>query len=192
VAACYLPFVVRDGAAVLGFLPNYFEERFNMGAAAFLIAAFQGAGLDPNRALLLLTLCALGTLALIMMCSPAQEGEQAVRRSIWLMGAFTLLTQNLFSWYMLWMLPLVALFLVPGLHLRHFSLPRADGWSGWWLFCGLVALSYSFFLAWRPLPWAIWAQFLPLYLLLLVDLARRGQRYFVRSGLWARYLAHYR
>jgi alpha-1,6-mannosyltransferase len=181
VILCYLPFVVSNGAAVLGFLPNYFEERFNMGAATFLITAFNALGLDPNRSLLLLTLFVLGLLALFMARNPAQDGEQAVRRSIWLIGAFTLLTQNLFSWYMLWMLPLVALFVEPGLRLSYVSLPRLNGWTGWWLFCGLVVLSYSFFLAWRPVPWAIWAQFVPLYLLLFVDLARRGRIYFVQS-----------
>jgi alpha-1,6-mannosyltransferase len=176
VALCYLPFVVSNGAAVLGFLPSYFGERFNMGAATLLITAFQAAGLDPNRSLLLLTLLVLAVLALFMVRNPAQDGEQAVRRAIWFMGAFTLLTQNLFSWYMLWMLPLVALFLECGLRLRYVSLPRLNAWSGWWLFCGLVALSYSFFLAWRPLPWALWAQFLPLYLLLLADLATKALR----------------
>ncbi|MEJ2560203.1 MAG: hypothetical protein P8186_29115, partial [Anaerolineae bacterium] len=50
---------------------------------------------------------------------------------------------------------------------------RADSWSGWWLFCGLVALSYTFFLDWRPIPAATWAQYLPLYMFLLIDLVRR-------------------
>ena len=70
---------------------------------------------------------------------------------------------------MLWLLPLLALFVRPG---RLLGL-RADAWTGWWLFCGLVALSYTFFLRWKPVPAAIWAQYLPLYMVLLVDLARR-------------------
>ncbi len=80
--------------------------------------------------------------------------EGAVRRSIWLIGAFTLLTQNLFSWYMLWLLPLLALFLKPGCLLGV----RADAWTGWRLFCGLVALSYTFFIGWRPVLSALLAQ----------------------------------
>jgi hypothetical protein len=60
---------------------------------------------------------------------------------------------------MLWLLPLLALFIRPG---RLLGL-RADAWTGWWLFCGLVALSYTFFLGWKPVPAAIWAQYLPLY-----------------------------
>ena len=42
------------------------------------------------------------------------DGETALRRSLWMIGAFTLLTQNLFSWYLLWLLPLVAVFVQPG------------------------------------------------------------------------------
>jgi hypothetical protein len=78
------------------------------------------------------------------------------------------LTQNLFSWYLLWLLPLVALFVRPG---RLLGL-RADGWTGWWLFCGLVALSYTFFVQWEPVPAALWAEFAPLYALLLWDAGR--------------------
>jgi hypothetical protein len=78
------------------------------------------------------------------------------------------LTQNLFSWYMLWLLPLVALFVRPG---RLMGL-RADAWTGWWLFCGLVALSYTFFIRWEPVPAALWVQFVPLYGLLLWDAGR--------------------
>ncbi|MGD9046860.1 MAG: hypothetical protein PVF77_02300, partial [Anaerolineae bacterium] len=66
------------------------------------------------------------------------------------------------------LLPLVALFVRPG---RLLGL-RADAWTGWWLFCGLVALSYTFFIRWEPVPAALWAQFVPLYGLLLWDAGR--------------------
>jgi hypothetical protein len=68
---------------------------------------------------------------------------------------------------MLWLLPLVALFLRPGRLLGF----RAGAWTGWWLFCGLVALSYTFFVSWRPVRWALWAQFIPLAVFLIYDAA---------------------
>jgi hypothetical protein len=70
---------------------------------------------------------------------------------------------------MLWLLPLIALFLQPGKFLGL----RLDAWAGWWWFCGLVGLSYLFFIRWRPVPWALAAQFWPLYAFLLIALFRR-------------------
>jgi hypothetical protein len=182
VVACYAPFVLRDGRQVLGFLPVYFNERFNLGLAALLIPQLKAWGIDPDLGILALTLAVLAALGLWMILRPAADGETALRRSIWLIGAFTLLTQNLFSWYMLWALPLAAIFVQPG---RLLGL-RADAWTGWWLFCGLVALSYTVFITGRPQPWAAWAQYLPLYTLLLVDAARRLRQRWPAGGERAR------
>ncbi|MGD8627422.1 MAG: hypothetical protein PVJ34_23010, partial [Anaerolineae bacterium] len=165
---CYLPYLLTSGSNVLGYLPQYFGERFNMGLARLLIPTLHDLGVEPTRGLLILTLGILGAIGLLMVLRPAASGEAAVRRSIWLIGTFTLLTQNLFAWYMLWLLPLVALFVRPG---RLMGL-RADGWTAWWLFGGLVGLSYTFFITWRPVPVALWAQFVPLYGLLLWDAGR--------------------
>lgn len=165
---CYLPYIWTTGPQVLGYLPRYFGERFNMGLASLLIPQLERLGLDPDLGILVFTLGVLALLGLVMILHPAAGGEAAVRRCIWLIGAFTLLTQNLFSWYLLWLLPLVALFVRPG---RLLGL-RADGWTGWWLFCGLVALSYTFFIHWEPVPVMLWAQFAPLYGLLLWDAGR--------------------
>jgi hypothetical protein len=165
---CYLPYLWSSGSRVLGYLPRYFGERFNMGLAGVLVPWLEGAGLDPNLGVLVLTLSVLALVALVIVLRSADSAEAAVRRSVWLIGAFTLMTQNLFSWYLLWLLPLLALFVRPG---RLFGL-RADGWTAWWLFCGLVGLSYTFFLDWRPVPAALWAQFVPLYALLLWDAGR--------------------
>jgi hypothetical protein len=166
--ASYLPAVLRDGAGVIGFLPQYLGERFNMGLAAVLIPGFKALGVNPDRAILILIVVTLAALALWMLLRPAKDGEHALRRCLWMIGAFTLLTQNLFSWYLLWLLPLVATFVQPG---RLLGL-RADAWTGWWLFCGLIALSYTVFITGYPMPWALWAQYLPLYGLLLAGAAR--------------------
>jgi alpha-1,6-mannosyltransferase len=182
VTACYLPYVVASGPQVLGYLPHYFGERFNMGLAGLLIPIFMSLRADPNLGMFILTFITLAALSVWLVLRPAPDALTAVRRCVWLMGAFTLLAQDLFAWYMLWLLPLIALFLQPG---RWLGL-RADAWSGWWLFCGLVALSYTFFIKWQPLPAATWAQFLPLYALLVVDRLRRSfnlRRWIAHSGL---------
>jgi alpha-1,6-mannosyltransferase len=180
-ALCYLPYVVVSGKEAIGYLPNYFRERFNMGLAGELVPRFVRWGIDPHQGMFVLTAGVLIILGMWMVLRPANDGEEAVRRCVWLIGAFTILTQNLFSWYMLWLLPLIAIFLQPG---RLLGL-RADAWTGWWLFCGLVALSYTFFINWRPVRVALWVQFVPLYAFLILD-AFSMLRTSTRSRFWTR------
>jgi hypothetical protein len=170
--AAYLPYVLAYGREVIGFLPNYLREQFNIGPLVkLLLWLFDRAGFDPNRGVSILLLATLALLGLSFALRPAKDEETAVRRCVWLIGACTLLSYNLFSWYLLWLLPLLALFVQSE---RELGL-RADGWTGWWLFSGLIALSYTFFIDWKPIPLPQWLEFLPLYLLLGFDLARRLQ-----------------
>jgi hypothetical protein len=167
--AVYLPYVIAYGREIIGFLPNYLREQFNIGPLPrLLLWLFDRAGFDPNRSVTLLLLASLALIGLVMILRPAPDGQTALRRCIWLIGAYTLLSYNLFSWYLLWLLPLLALFMQPG---RWLGL-KAGAWTGWWLFSGLVALSYTFFLDWKPVPWALWFEFWPFYLLLGLELAR--------------------
>jgi hypothetical protein len=162
VVAGYVPYLLA-GRGVIGFLPRYFGEQFNPGLAALV---HRLAGYFTDETDLVANLLLLGGLALMglfFVLRPAVTPEQAIRRSLWLMGYFALLTHNLMPWYLLWMLPLLALDLRPG---RLLGL-RADALTGWLLFTGLVALSYTFFINWRPLPWVVWVEYVPLYLLLL-------------------------
>lgn len=177
--ACYLPYQVFNRSDVIGFLPKYLREHFNLGPLVdFLFMLFHGFDLDPRLSVrvLLLTILALASLAMAL--RPAVNGETAVRRCIWLIGAYTLLYYNLFSWYLLWLLPLLALFVQPG---RLFGL-RVDAWTGWWLFSGSIALSYSFFIAWKPVPFLQWVEFVPLYLFLLLGLLRRWKDFNLDVG----------
>lgn len=169
-SATYLPYLLIYGSAVIGFLPKYLREQFNAGPLVnTLLSFFYQQGFNPTHNISILLLTILGLIALSMALRPARDGETALRRCLWLIGPVTLLSYNLFSWYLLWLLPLIAIFLQPG---ERFGL-RLDAWTGWWLFSGLIALSYTFFLAWKPIPLAIWVQYIPLYLFLLIDLARR-------------------
>ena len=166
----YVPYVFTSEATVLGYLPRYFEETFNVSPlVSTLNHLLDVINLNiPNR-LIVLSMGAILIAAIWCVLHPASGTEIALRRCILPIGIVTLLSQNLFSWYMLWLLPLTAIFLQPsGKKLKIFALPRMDAWTGWWLFCGLVGLSYTFFIEWKPINAAIQAQFIPLYLILSI------------------------
>lgn len=165
-------FYASQGAGVVGFLPSYFDERFNMGLAgalSFFVERY--TALKPQSVVNGILAVTLAVISLYLVLRPARDGKDAVRRCILPLGAFLLLTQNLFPWYVLGLVPLVALFVRPG----RWGL-RFDAWTGWFLFTGLIALAYTFFIRWRVVEWAIWLQFVPLYFFLVVPPLRRWRR----------------
>jgi len=170
----YLPYTLASGWGVLGFLPRYITEHFNVSPlVSALNYALDGLNLGLPNLLMLLTLGIVFIGAGWALKHPAPDPKTALQRCILPIGVLTLLSQNLFSWYTLWLLPLIAIFLAPSrVSLGILKLPRLDAWTGWWLFCGLVGLSYTFFINWKPVYPAIWAQYLPLYLFLLIDFLR--------------------
>jgi hypothetical protein len=176
----YLPYLSRSGAGVVGFLPGYIRERFNISPLVrWLLGALPGAQIsDAQRSLLLLTFGILVLMSLYMVLRPVMSGEDALRRCLWPIAIVTLLNPNLFSWYLLWLLPLLAIFMQPGQVQWHGQVHRLglrlDAWTGWWLFTGLAALSYTFFIDWKSIPAAIGVQFWPLYTFLAIDVLRRA------------------
>jgi len=167
----YLPYLLGNGSQVLGFLPKYFRENFNISPLVSSLDKFlKWIGLDTSNNLLVLAIFILIIIYCWVVIKPAPDAETALRRCIWPIGTITLLSQNLFSWYMLWLLPLIAIFLQPSVkRLGKWTLLRADSWTGWWLFCGLVGFSYAFFIRWKIVEAAILVQFLPLYAFLLIS-----------------------
>ncbi len=169
----YIPYL-GQGASVMGFLPNYFDERFNMGLAGILtnliekpsapifVALSQAVGGSAPRVVNGMLAVTLLIISIALVVHPLRDARNALRRCVFPIGAFTLLTQNLFPWYMLWLIPLVALFLQRGRFGFCF-----DAWASWFLFTGLVALAYTFFIDWQPLNWAILLEFVPLYAILI-------------------------
>jgi DNA helicase-2/ATP-dependent DNA helicase PcrA len=142
--------------------------RTNSQSRAFE-ESFRRAGI-PYR---LIGLSMGGILVPAIWCvlQPASDAETALRRCIWPIGIVTLFSQDLFAWYMLWLLPLTAIFLKPSnMKWKMLTLPKMDAWMGWWLFCGLVGLSYTFFIKWKPVSFAIQVEFIPLYLILVINL----------------------
>ena len=170
----YLPYVLASGQGVLGYLPRYIEEMFNVSPlVSALNHMFDGFKLGLPNMLIPLALGIILIAAGWAITHPAPDAKTALRRCILPIGVLTLLSQDLFSWYMLWLLPLIAIFLTPSdKSLGFLKFPRLDAWTGWWLFCGLIGLSYTVFINGRPIKAAILAQFLPLYLFLLIDFMR--------------------
>ena len=72
------------------------------------------------------------------------------------LGAYVLLSPTVHPWYLLWVLPFLALFPSPA----------------WVLLSGLIFLAYEVQIGygsegvWREKPWVLWAQYAPFYLLL--------------------------
>jgi alpha-1,6-mannosyltransferase len=173
----YLPYL-SIGTAVLGFLPVYFHQAFNfLTAVPIYILVFQAGG-SPELVINALIMAVLLAIYLFFLFCPAADAETALRRCLWPIGAYTLLTINLYPWYLLWLVPFLTLFLASrqagagGEPTQLAWRLLSSSWTGWWLLSGLIALAYTFYI--RRLPdWvAILVQFIPLYEFLLIDLAR--------------------
>ena len=170
----------------IGFLPQYFDENFNLGLAHAVFDIAKAIGVDRANLANLVTFGGLAILSIIFVLRPAKSGKDALIRCVWLIGWFTLTTQNLFAWYLLWLLPLIAVLVELG---KLFGLKLAP-MSAWLIFSGLIALSYMFFIHWRPVDGALLAEYVPLYVLLALTFVIRLGRLLVRSELAGRWLRH--
>lgn len=180
IALCYLPYTLASGSDVLGYLPLYLPQKFNISPlVAFLTPHLNALKLGAPNILIPLALGIIIIAAAWSALRPAADAQAALRRCLLPIGVITLFSQDLFAWYMLWLLPLIAIFLTPSAStLGSLSLPRLDAWTGWWLFCGLIGLSYTFFIRWMPVSAAIQAEFFPLYAILVLSLL---------ISLWTKY-----
>jgi len=167
----YMPYVFTTETSVFGYLPHYFKETFNISPLVSMLNHFlDGIHLNIPYRLVALSIGIILVVVIWCIFHPAPDAETALRRCVWPIGIVTLFSQDLFAWYMLWLLPLTAIFLQPSnIKWKMFTLPKMDAWGGWWLFCGLVGLSYTFFIKWKPVPSAIQVEFMPLYLILVVN-----------------------
>ncbi|MBI3761240.1 MAG: hypothetical protein HY260_05185 [Chloroflexi bacterium] len=164
----YFPYAIGNASA-LGFLPKYFDENFNMGLARTLFDVTKTFHLPGPTLANAVTFGGLAVMGVVFLLRPPDSPRAVLWRCVWLIGWFTLFTQNLFSWYLLWLIPLIALFLEPGKLLGMKLAPA----SAWLIFTGTSALSYMFFVRWRVVPWAQAAEYWPLYLILLAASAVR-------------------
>ncbi len=151
-----------QGANPIGFLPQYFDENFNLGLAHGLFEIAKQWQIPGATLVNAITFGGLAILSLIFVLRPAASGHEALVRCVWLIGWFTLTTQNLFAWYVLWLLPLIVVLVEPG---RFIGLKFAP-MSAWLIFSGTIALSYLFFIRWRPISMVQVIEFVPLYVML--------------------------
>ena len=160
---------LQPGVDTLGFLPKYGKEFFNMSPLIHLLIDWGVTHRIPwyqfaNRGMPLL----VGLVSLIFVLFPARTARQAILHCFWPIGLYLLINQNLFSWYALWLLPLIALDL-------RFSFRAA---LAWWVFTGTIALSYTFFISGKEQSWAIWLEFTPVYALLILAAGFNFYRHF--------------
>jgi alpha-1,6-mannosyltransferase len=165
------------GTRVIGFLPSYLKEQSNPGLAFLIGLLAKEMGGNPQQVILIVLAVTLFIIYLILFLRPQGDGKNIIRRCIWPIGAFTLLTQNLFPWYMLWLVPLLAIFLPATASSVQTSLGSfpINSWTGWWLFCCLVSISYPFFVPSGNLILRVLTsllQYIPLYMFLIHDFFR--------------------
>ncbi len=159
---------IQPGVNVLGFLPKYGKEFFNVSPLMRLLINWAFVRHIPwyqmaNIGMPLL----VGVISLIFIIRPAISIRQAILRCMWPIGIYLLINHNLFSWYALWLLPLITLDLRLSKWRNLFTL---NGAFAWWVFSGTLALSYTFFMYRKEDPTSIRLEFVPLYLLLAAAL----------------------
>ncbi len=111
--AFYIPYI-QLGTGVVGYLPAYFAERGDASPQAFLGWLSPKLAVPAGPAGDVALFAALGAISLIFLSRPARDGEQAIRRCVWPLAAFALLTQYLLPWYLLPIVLLCAAFVRTG------------------------------------------------------------------------------
>lgn len=165
---------------LLGFLPTYGREFFNIGPLPRLLIDGILSHVEVCRAVYNVlpsfrtpcwtipnnygALILVGITSLYFWWRPARTPRQAIMRCVVPIGLYLLINHNLFSWYALWLLPLIAL----DLKLDRWRGLLENSMLGWWLFTGLLGLSYLLFVKSEMPVWATLLEFMPLYILLIV------------------------
>jgi alpha-1,6-mannosyltransferase len=137
-ASAYVPYLSL-GKGVIGYLPIYFTERGSASPHALLGQISPALRVPEGPLGDLALVLALAALSLFFVLRPAQSGEQAIRRCIWPLVAFALLTQYLLPWYLLPIVPLCAVFVRAG----RMGL-KPDGWALLLLITSASTLGYAF------------------------------------------------
>jgi hypothetical protein len=133
----YLPFLPEAGIRVLGHLPRFLSdpyEVFNPSLMGLVLVLAPGAGAAP-----VLTASWIGRLALVITLAWVARGREETSQDLLgrvfvVGGAATLLTLTLHPWYLLWLMPFLAI------------QPRA----AWIYLSGAVVLSYALYVITPP------------------------------------------
>ncbi len=171
VGLLYLSYVPTAGREVLGFLPQYLsdpKELFNPGPGALLAFGLGSLTSQPTRVAYVVLALALLTVSLRSTRSGDEGLEATVPEVLLMFGTFVTFAQTVHPWYLLWILPLLAI------------RPSAC----WLYLSGAIALSYLRYTddQFRLPVLAGVLEYLPFYLLALwASRARKLRR--VGSGL---------
>ncbi len=154
VGLLYLPYISTAGRGVLGFLPQYLSdpgERFNSGPGGLLAYGLGSLTTHPMSVASLVLAMALLAVSL-RSTSRGEKGLAAtVPEVLLIFGTFVTFAQTVHPWYILWVLPLLAI------------RPSAC----WLYLSGAIALSYVKYTD-EHLHMPLWAgvlEYLPFYLL---------------------------
>jgi len=159
----YLPYALGAGTQVVGYLPGYFGpwEDFNGGLRSLLTVALTPLSAAARN--IALGFCAMLLLLVALLVIRHHHMTPGIRRAYHMMSAYLLLIPTTFHpWYVIWLLPCLCFY---------------PSW-GWLYLSGAIALSYVAYAQDYPVvPSGIYLlEFLPLYLLLLLQMAwRRGR-----------------
>lgn len=171
-------FYIQPGVNALGFLSTYGREFFNVSPLMNFLTKQAMAQHIPwympgNIGMPVL----VAIISLWMIIIPAHTARQSILRCFWPIGIYLLINHNLFSWYTLWLLPLISLVLFNSRYSRF------NAAFAWWVFTGTVTLSYTFFIRWRVVDWSIQLQFWSLYILLTAAAIMRIRQYLLTTKL---------
>jgi len=159
----YLPYVLGAGTQVVGYLPGYLGpwEDFNGGLRSLLTVAL--TPLTASARSITLGFCAMLLLLVALLVMRHNTMTHCIRRAYHMISAYLLLIPTTFHpWYVIWLLPCLCFY---------------PSW-GWLYLSGAIVLSYvAYAQAYPVVPSGVYLlEFLPLYLLLLVQVVwRRGR-----------------
>lgn len=149
----YLPYI-GAGRKVAGFLPEYFanpDESVNLGLKGYLLEFFPGA--DPmvfTWVFAVILLCVAG-----LSWIKSRDSASALRYSYYLASLQIVLTAaSLYPWYVVWIIPFLALFVSPA----------------WFYFSFAVCLSYLGY------GWVRHVEYIPFFMLLSAELPIWGRQ----------------
>jgi alpha-1,6-mannosyltransferase len=154
----YLPYV-SAGKKVLGFLPIYFKdpyESFNLGLKYFLMQIFHGL----DYFFLTKILVGIVFAAAVVVFLKDKEKAETLKYSYILISLQVIcIPAALHPWYVVWLIPLLAFYPSPA----------------WLIFSCTVAFSYLKYSSPEGImaPWILYAEYIPLFLLLLLDYSFR-------------------
>ncbi|MCC7265631.1 MAG: hypothetical protein IT369_24245 [Candidatus Latescibacteria bacterium] len=153
----FLPYIGAGLQLFAGLQAYLLKWRFNDALFSTVYQLLRDPALGQDEAALhQAKLLGAGLLGLVVLWA-CWRITDLYRATFTILGAYLLLTPTLHPWYLMWVLPFLALFPAPA----------------WLYLSGAIFLAYDVLSGysntgiWEERPWVLWAEFLPFYLLLL-------------------------